>query len=131
MAYLKPSAFERNVFNKLAMRFGITGAHRLTVAGRETGQPRAVPVIPVEVGGERYVVSTRGEAAWVRNARAAGAVELEGKQLRGRFRAVELPEPEREPVIAAYRPKAGKTVDRYWKELPDAADHPVFRLDPA
>lgn len=38
---------------------------------------------------------------------------------------------ERPPVIAAYRALAGKTVEAYWRKLPDPADHPVFRLDPA
>jgi hypothetical protein len=31
-------------------------------------------------------------------------------------------------VIAAYRPAAGKTVARYFEELPDPSDHPVFRI---
>ena len=32
------------------------------------------------------------------------------------------------PVLEAYRAKAGTTVDGYFSRLPDAADHPVFRL---
>ena len=34
------------------------------------------------------------------------------------------------PVIAAYRPLAGKVVEGYWKELPADADHPTFALTP-
>jgi hypothetical protein len=44
-------------------------------------------------------------------------------------RAVELPVEERPPVIAAYRAKAGREVDRYFTQLPEPADHPVFRLE--
>ena len=34
-----------------------------------TGEARKVPVIPVEVGGSRYLVSPYGESDWVRNLR--------------------------------------------------------------
>ena len=36
---------------------------------------------------------------------------------------------EREPIISAYREVAGKSVDTYWKRLPDPEDHPVFRVE--
>lgn len=131
MAYLKPPLFTRKVFNPLAMRFGISGAQTLIVAGRRTGRPQRVPVIPVTYGAATYLVSTRGESDWVRNLRAAGRAEL---QSRGQdalvFRATELPGAEREPVIAAYRPAAGRAVAGYFDKLPEAADHPVFRLQP-
>ena len=48
-----------------------------------------------------------------------------------RFTAVEVPVAERPPVLDAYRAKAGRMVDTYWKRLPDPADHPTFRLDSA
>jgi deazaflavin-dependent oxidoreductase (nitroreductase family) len=130
MAYLKPGFFPR-LFNKLAMRFGLSGSHTLEVKGRTTGETQRIPVIPVEHGGALHVVSTRGESEWVRNVRAAGAVELHGKQADGVFRVSELAVPERPPVIAAYREKAGRTVDTYWKKLPEPEDHPVFRLEQA
>ena len=47
-----------------------------------------------------------------------------------RFRATEIPVELRGPVLAAYRVKAGKTVETYFRSLPDPADHPVFALDP-
>jgi hypothetical protein len=127
MAYLKPPFFVRRVFNPLAMRFGIGGTKTLTVSRRRSGGTQKVPVIPVEHHGARYVVSTRGETEWVRNLRASGTAEFAGQSVR----ATELAPAERAPVIAAYRPVAGKTVDAYWKKLPDDSDHPVFRLDPA
>jgi hypothetical protein len=127
MAYLKPKPFVKHVFNPMAKRFGISGAHTLAVKRRQTGETQEIPVIPAEHEGSRYIVSTRGESDWVRNMRAAGGCEIDGEP----FTATELPPEEREPVIAAYRQTAGKMVDGYWKKLPDAKDHPVFRIDPA
>jgi hypothetical protein len=61
------------------MRMGARGVVTLTVVGRRTGEPRKVPVIPVEVGQGRYLVSPYGESDWVRNLRAAGQGELSSK----------------------------------------------------
>lgn len=124
MAYLKPPWFVSKVFNKLATLSSVGGTRKLTVPGRSSGKPRAVPVIPVEVAGAHYLVSTRGESEWVRNVRAAGEVRLGREKLK----AVELATEARIPIIEAYRAKAGKTVDTYWRSLPDPADHPVFKL---
>ena len=132
MAYEKPPLFVREVFNRVAMATGISGTCTLVTPGRRTGEPTKVPVIPVEHEGARYIVSTRGEADWVRNARASGTIELicrgSGPQ---RYRATEVPVAEREAIIAAYRAKAGRTVETYWRKRPDPADHPAFRLEPA
>jgi hypothetical protein len=131
MAYLKPNVFTQKVFNPLAMRAAMGGSQALIVARRASGEPQRIPMIPVEHGGARYIVSTRGESDWVKNLRAAGGRgELVGKGEGGaRFQATELPLAEREPVIAAYRAVAGRTVEAYWKKLPDAKDHPVFRIE--
>jgi hypothetical protein len=131
MAYLKPPLFVKHVFNPIAKRFGIGGANELVVKRRQSGEEQSIPVIPVEHDGGRYVVSTRGESDWVRNIRAAGGCELRGKSGSGRFQATEVPVAERGPIIAAYRVAAGKTVKQYWDRLPDDADHPVFRIEPA
>jgi hypothetical protein len=127
MAYLRPNSFERNVFNKIAMRFGLSGTKTLEVKGHRSGEPQRVPVIPIERDGALYVISTRGESAWVRNLRATGEARLDGRPVRG----TELGVAERTPVIEAYRPVAGRAVATYWKKLPDPKDHPVFRLEPA
>jgi hypothetical protein len=123
--------FARKVFNPLAMRFGIGGTWTLAIPRRRSGDVQRLPVIPVEHEGARYVVSTRGESDWVRNLRAAGGEgELEGGGGTERFRAAEVPVAERPPIIEAYREAAGRTVEAYWKKLPDPADHPVFHLEP-
>lgn len=134
MPYLKPPLFVRAVFNKLAMLTGASGSMTLAVRGRRTGAEQTIPVIPVDVDGALHIVSTRGEAEWVRNVRAAGdgGVELRGRHPgAGRYTAAEVPPgDERRRIIERYRAKAGKTVTAYWKQLPEDADHPTFRLTP-
>ncbi|MCB0937713.1 MAG: nitroreductase family deazaflavin-dependent oxidoreductase [Mycobacterium sp.] len=130
MAYLKPPWFTARVFNKIAMATGISGSERLTLTARSSGRPQEIPVITVDVDGIRYLVSTRGESQWVRNVRANPTVTLATKMGTARFTATEVPVPQRDPVLTAYRAKAGKTVDGYFAKLPDPADHPVFSLTP-
>ena len=130
MAYLKPSAITK-FFNGLAMRSTMWDVHTLEVARRNAAEPQRVPVIPLERDGSLFIVSTRGEADWVKNVRAAGIVQLGQK---GNFRAyavTEVPAVERSGIIAAYRKKAGREVNGYWKKLPDDADHPTFGLTPS
>jgi hypothetical protein len=127
MAYLKPPWFTAKVFNKAAMVFGIGGSATLTVTKRGSKQPQQIPVVVPSVEGVRYLVSTRGESEWVRNVRADPNVKLGDIG----FVATEVPVEQRAPIIAVYRPLAGKVVEGYWKQLPDDADHPVFALTPA
>lgn len=128
MAYLKPHFFAAKVFNKVAMRTGIGGSETLTVTGRASGKPQRIPVIPLDHEGVRYLVSTRGESQWVRNVRANATVTVAGKGGSREFHATEVPTSASDPIISAYRVKAGKTVEAYWKQLPNAEDHPVFLL---
>jgi deazaflavin-dependent oxidoreductase (nitroreductase family) len=131
VVYEKPAWFTRKVFNRLAMATGVRGTCTLVTPGRSSGEPRRTPVIPVEHEGARYIVSTRGDSDWVRNARTSGTIELECRTgPSGRFRAVEVPVDQREPIIAAYRAMAGREVNGYWRRRPDDADHPTFRLEP-
>lgn len=131
MAYRKPPLFARRVFNPIAMKFGISHSETLAVPGRRTGQEHRVPVIPVEIQGQRYLVSPRGEADWVRNLRAAaGQGELRTGAGPKPFRADEVPVAERAPILAAYQKAAGRAVASHFKALPDPADHPVFHLAP-
>jgi hypothetical protein len=124
MAYLKPPWFTVNVFNRIAMATGISGSETLTVTKRGTGEPQQIPVVTVDVGGTRYLVSTRGESQWVKNVRANPTVTLNGTS----YTAHETPTPECPPILAAYQQKAGRAVVGYFQKLPDPADHPVFAL---
>lgn len=126
MAYVKPPWFTRTIFNKIAMATGIGGSQTLTVTKRLSRQPQKIPVVVPEVDGVKYLVSTRGEAEWVKNVRAVPDV-IVGDQ---RYVASEIPVAQRARVIAAYRPLAGKVVEGYWRQLPDDADHPIFALTP-
>lgn len=128
MAYLKPPWFTAKVFNRIAMAAGISGSETLTVKRRGSGQDQQIPVITVEVDGITYLVSTRGESQWVRNVRAAPTVTLASKAGAVTYMAVEVPVDQREPILAAYRAKAGKAVEGYFRKLPAPADHPVFAL---
>ena len=129
MAYLRPPAFQRKVFNTLAMLTGIGGSQSLSVAGRKSGKMLKLPVIPIDVEGVRYSVSTRGESAWVRNLRAAGGkAELRAKGKTQPVTVTEIPVAERPPIISAYRAKVGREVNSYFEKLPNPEDHPMFKI---
>ena len=91
MAYDKPAWFPKHVFNRLSMRFGISGAHTLAVKRRRTGETQRIPVIPVEHEGALHVVSTRGEVRLGRATcvptRAARAARQGGGRVLPRDRA--------------------------------------------
>jgi hypothetical protein len=124
MAYLKPPWFVAKVFNKIAMATGVGNSVTLTVTKRVSKQPQKIPVVVPEVDGVKYLVSTRGETEWVKNVRAIPDVMV-GDQ---RYVANEIPVEQRAPILAVYRPLAGKVVEGYRRQLPDDADHPVFAL---
>ena len=62
----------------------------------------------------KYLVSTRGESQWVKNVRADPNVRLGDTK----YIAREIPVEQRAPILAAYKPKAGKVVEGYWKICP-------------
>jgi len=130
MAYLKPSAITK-FFNGLAMHSTMWDVHTLEVARRNAAEPQWVPVIPLERDDSLFIVSTRGEADWVKNVRAAGIVRVGQKGSFETYTATEVPADVRSGIITAYRKKAGREVNGYWKKLPDDADHPTFRLTPS
>ena len=131
MAYLKPPWFTVKVFNRIAMATGVSNSETLTLTKRGSGEPQHIPVVTVEVGGTRYLVSTRGESQWVKNVRANPTVTLTSKSGAATYVARETPTSEREPILTAYQQKAGRVVDGYFRKLPDPADHPVFALTAA
>jgi deazaflavin-dependent oxidoreductase (nitroreductase family) len=128
MAYLKPPWFTVKIFNRIAMATGISNSETLTVTKRGSGEPQNIPVVTVEVGGTRYLVSTRGESQWVKNVRANPNITVSNKSGTTKYIAAETPVSDRQPILAAYQKKAGKVVEGYFRKLPDPADHPVFAL---
>ena len=124
-------------------RVGISvyGSRILAVQGRRSGEWRMTPVNLLILDGQRYLVAPRGHTQWVRNLRAAG----EGRLLVGRrsekFRATEVSEDVRPPILRAYLRKwrfevgvffAGVGPEATDEELRRIApDHPVFQIEPA
>jgi hypothetical protein len=126
MAYLKPSWFNRAVFNKIATTFSFGPFETLIVTKRSSKQPQKIPVTPIDVDGVKYLVSAYGETAWVKNVRANPDIKLGGTD----YAAAETPVDARKPILDAYQAKVGKYVDEQFRELPEPADHPVFALTP-
>jgi deazaflavin-dependent oxidoreductase (nitroreductase family) len=117
---------------------GLTGprTHLLTVPGRVSGKPWSTPVSIVRMGDERWLVAPYGDRNWVKNARAAGRVELRRGRRRERLGVEELAPAEAVPVLREYyrlgrvtRPFFAVTLDSSAEQwLADAPRHPVFRL---
>jgi hypothetical protein len=98
----KPSTVEL-LFGRLLVfliRIGLVRGHFfvLEVRGRKTGRTTSLPVDPILVDGERYLVCPRGETQWVKNARVAGEVTLI-QSLRLRHHALRELAPEARPRI--------------------------------
>ncbi|MCU1387628.1 MAG: hypothetical protein JWL72_966 [Ilumatobacteraceae bacterium] len=144
--YLEPGWFTRNVFNRTIRRLtrlgiSVRGSRELRVQGRTSGIWRSVPVNPLTIDGERYLVAPRGTTQWVRNLRAAGGGELHvGRRIEA-FTMVELEDAAKPTILREYlrRWKAevgvffdGLSADATEAELAEIAPgFPVFRVIPA
>jgi len=144
--YQRPGWATKHVFNPVMAgltRLGLSvrGSRVLEVRGRTTGEPRRTPVNPLTVDGVRYLVAPRGNTQWVRNLRA----HPEGTLLLGRrrepFRAQELTDDAKPPLLRTYlehwKMETGVFFGGVGPDAPDeelrriAPDHPVFRITPA
>jgi deazaflavin-dependent oxidoreductase (nitroreductase family) len=114
------------------------GRRVLEVPGRSSGQPRTTPVNLLELDGARYLLAPRGGTNWVRNLRAAGGGRLRSGRRSEEFRAVEIPDEEKVPVLRAYQERWARETKGLIEAGADAPedelraiapDHPVFRLD--
>ncbi len=118
------------------MGFGAGYRYVLTVPGRKTGRPCSTPVDVMDVGGNRWLVAPYGEVNWVRNARAAGAVDLSRGRSTTHFRIEEAAPTQAVPAIREYI-RSVPVTRSYWECGADSTDdeivaivplHPVFRL---
>lgn len=121
-------------------RLGLTGprTHLLTVRGRTTGKLWSTPVSLVAEDGERWLVAPYGDRSWVKNARAAGTVELRRGRRREQLAIEELLPEQAVPVLRRYY-ELGRVTRPFFdvgldspqeKWLAEAPRHPVFRLLP-
>lgn len=119
-------------------RLGLTGprTHLLTVRGRKTGTLWSTPVSIVEDAGKRWLVAPQGDRNWVKNARAAGWVELRRGRRRERLAVEELAPDQAVPVLRRYL-ELGRTTRSFFEVglespgdewLAAAPRHPVFRI---
>ena len=142
--YVEPGWFTNHVFNPsvaLLTRAGISvwGSRELRVRGRTSGEWRTTPVNLLTVDGAQYLVAPRGVTQWVRNLRVAGSGELRVGKRTNRFRATEVGDADKVPILRAYLKKwkaeVGVFFDGVSGDSPDAdlqhiaPDHPVFLLD--
>ena len=141
--FVKPTAVDA-VFNRVVgflTRIGLplAGSRVLAVRGRSSGEWRTTPVNPLRVDGVRYLVAPRGHAQWVRNIRVAGGGEL---RVRGRatpFRAVEVADEDKPPILRAYLRAWAWEVGRFFEGVDAtssderlaeiAPGFPVFRIE--
>jgi deazaflavin-dependent oxidoreductase (nitroreductase family) len=142
--YRKPGWFTKHVFNRtvaVMTRLGISvwGSRVLRVRGRQSGEWRSTPVNLLTLDGTRYLVAPRGETQWVRNLRVAGTGELVLGSEAEAFKAVELPDEDKPPVLRAYlkrwKAEVGVFFDGVSASSSDdevarvAPQHPVFRIE--
>lgn len=132
------------VFNRAVgwlARHGVSlyGSRLLAVRGRKSGEWRTVPVNPLSLDGERYLLSPRGTTQWVRNLRAAGGDgELRIGRRTERFTADEVSDDDKPAVLRAYLRRwaweVGVFFDGVSAASPEetlreiAPGYPVFRL---
>ena len=142
--YVRPGWFTQHVFNPVVAaltRAGVSvwGSRQLRVRGRTSGEWRTTPVNLLTIGGDRYLVAPRGVTQWVRNLRAACEGELRVGRRTERFRATEVPDDEKPPILRAYRKRwkaevgvffggvSGTSPEEDLRRI--APDHPVFRIE--
>ena len=116
----------------------ILGSRVLYVRGRKSGEWRSVPVNLLSYQGRNYLVAPRGHTQWVRNLRAAGEGELRVGSRVEKFKAEELADGAKPPILREYLRRWKIEVAAFFEGIgPDATDaellavapgYPVFRI---
>ena len=127
-----------SLFARLAsMGLGPSKMVMLELRGRASGRARASAVNTVEMDGGRYLVSTRGNSEWVRNARAAHGEAAIIRRGRHTVRLEEVAPGDRAAIIQAYLKENASVTKGFFGIGPDspieefqriAPKHPVFRI---
>jgi deazaflavin-dependent oxidoreductase (nitroreductase family) len=134
--YIRPGWFTRNVFNR-AVRWltrrglSVQGSRELRVVGRASGEVRTTVVNLLEVDERHYLVAPRGTTQWVRNIRFAGTGELRvGRRVQA-FRAEELADDVKAPVLRAYVKRWGWEVGQFFEGISkEPTDHELAAIAP-
>ena len=141
--YIQLTALDRafNAVLNLLTSLGISvyGSRVLAVRGRKSGEWRTVPVNLLPHEGQHYLVAPRGETEWVRNLRVAGGGELRLGRRREPFRAAEVADADKPPVLRAYLTRWYFEVGRFFEGIGRdasvadlhriAPSFPVFKID--
>ncbi len=135
---LGPGRRAVNALMSSMLKIGVGGKsyYLLTTTGRTSGQKRTTPVILVQGGQERWLVSPYGQVGWVHNVRADPQVSLRRGRKTEVLRAEEAGPQAAGPVLQRYvrqvrvtapffDAKGNDPVERFVKE---ASRHPVFKL---
>ena len=142
MAFYRRPAALTQVMNRMVgwlASLGLTPSHMITleVKGRRSGEMRSTVVNSVEYEGERYLVSPRGEAEWVRNVRAAAGEAVIRHRGRRSVRLEELPPERRAPILKKYLGENAMSTGKHFGIDPKAEiaefgaiaeRHPAFRV---
>lgn len=144
--YLAPDTVSRRVLNPLMVALvklgiGARGGRILHVRGRRSGEWRTVPVNPLTLDGERYLVAPRGNTEWVRNLRVAGGGRLQLGRRYEEFTASEVADAGKGPIIRAYLAAWAMETQRFFGDVTAASTDdtiagvapgfPVFRIETA
>ena len=116
--FLEPSATARwiNRLFGVLVGWGIGFSHNylLEVQGRKSGRIYSTPVNVLDRNGKRFVVGTRGETQWARNARASGQIWLKKGTKRQAFRLRSLDDHEKPDILREYLNRHKTTVQRFF-----------------
>jgi F420H(2)-dependent quinone reductase len=142
--YQQPDWFTKNVFNRVVQLFtragvSVWGSRVLRVRGRKSGEWHSHPVNLLTYQGTQYLVAPRGQTQWVRNIRVSGEGELALGSKVQRFKAIEVADDQKVPILRDYLKRwkfevgmffGGVSADSSDSELRRIApDHPVFRVE--
>jgi deazaflavin-dependent oxidoreductase (nitroreductase family) len=142
-AFLKPTPIERLLNGMVGVLvgwgLGFSYNYLLQVQGRRSGRIYSMPVNVLDLNGRRFVVATRGETQWVRNARSSGQVWLKKGRRREEYRLRTVSDNEKPVILKAYLDHFRATAQRFFPVAsgsplgafpPIANRYPAFELAP-
>ena len=132
--YKAPKAI--NLLMTQLSRLGVGASVELVTTGRQTGEPRSVPVSPITVDGVEYLVAPYGQVGWVHNVRANPKAVLRKGSKKRDVDLVDVTD-DAAGVVAAYYER--ERFPRPYMDLPDTPTlddfekatgaFPVFRVE--